>query len=135
MGTILNTQAITKYFLRKFIFEEEIGEAYNKAAVVVARAGAHTVAELLALYKKCVLIPIPWVSHNEQYENANILKEKGLAIILNEAGLNIEMLLSAIDERMSSPIPTELTNRMLEQETVSSVQLITNEILAYQKKE
>jgi len=49
-----------KLYLRKFVMDDEIGEAFNKASVVVSRSGAHTITELLALEKPCVLIPIPW---------------------------------------------------------------------------
>jgi UDP-N-acetylglucosamine--N-acetylmuramyl-(pentapeptide) pyrophosphoryl-undecaprenol N-acetylglucosamine transferase len=75
------------YFLRKFVLEDEIGEAFNKASLVVSRSGAHTVCELLALKKPALLIPIPWVSHNEQNENAKLLKKYGLAEILAEENL------------------------------------------------
>ena len=73
-----------KYFPRKFIFENEIGEAYKKSDLVVSRAGAHTIAELLTTRKPCILIPIPWVSHNEQFENASLLERAGLAKIVEE---------------------------------------------------
>jgi UDP-N-acetylglucosamine--N-acetylmuramyl-(pentapeptide) pyrophosphoryl-undecaprenol N-acetylglucosamine transferase len=39
-----------------------------------------------------ILIPIPWVTHNEQEKNALILKEAGLAEILNEGELTPEQL-------------------------------------------
>jgi len=81
-----------KYFARKFIYENEIGEAFNKAELVVSRAGAHTVSELLALEKKCILIPIPWVSHNEQYKNAKLLEDGGLGVIIREKDLSPQNL-------------------------------------------
>ena len=66
-----------RYFLRKFVFDDEIGEAFKTADVVISRSGAHTVMELIALEKPCILIPIPWASHNEQYENALLIKNVG----------------------------------------------------------
>lgn len=86
-----------KYFVQKFILEEEIGEAYNKANIIVSRSGAHTIAEILALKKRALLIPIPWVSHNEQYINADYVKSLGLADILLEKELNVEKLMDKID--------------------------------------
>ncbi len=85
-----------KYILRKFILENEIGEAYLKSDLVVSRAGAHTVAEILALKKPSLLIPIPWVSHNEQYKNAEMVKNNGLAEILDQKDLNPNILLEKI---------------------------------------
>ncbi|EKD99707.1 MAG: hypothetical protein ACD_22C00195G0006 [uncultured bacterium] len=84
------------YFLRKFVMSDAVGEAYAKANVVVSRSGAHTTAELLALEKPCVLIPIPWVSHNEQFENAKVLKEAGLATILEEKELTPQNLVDTL---------------------------------------
>lgn len=89
-----------KYNLRRFVFEDEIGEAFTKSFVVVARAGAHTTAELLALKKPCLLIPIPWVSHNEQYENAKLLVNAGLGTVLPEKDLTAQSLLIGIKERL-----------------------------------
>jgi UDP-N-acetylglucosamine--N-acetylmuramyl-(pentapeptide) pyrophosphoryl-undecaprenol N-acetylglucosamine transferase len=73
-----------KYYLRKFVLEDEIGEAYMKADMLVSRSGAHTVSEIIALKKPSLLIPIPWVSHNEQYKNAQMVKSKGLAEIFDQ---------------------------------------------------
>ncbi len=89
---------VGKYFPRKFIFENEIGEAYRKSDLVVSRAGAHTVAELLTTQKPCILIPIPWVSHNEQFENAYLLEKAGLAKIIGEKSCTGEVFVGTIRE-------------------------------------
>lgn len=89
------------YYLRKFVLEDEIGEAYGKADLVVSRSGAHTTAELLALNKRCILIPIPWVSHNEQYQNAKLLVDADLGVILPEKELSAQTLLKHTEEMLS----------------------------------
>ena len=81
-----------RYHVRKFVFDNEIGEAYGKSNFVISRAGAHTVSELLALEKPAILIPIPWVSHNEQYKNAKLLSDAGLAVILDEANSEQDLM-------------------------------------------
>lgn len=85
-----------RYYLRRFVYEDEVGEAYQRSDLVVARSGAHTTAELLALRKNCVLIPIPWVSHNEQFLNAQVLEKNGLGKILPEKDLSAQRLLEEI---------------------------------------
>ncbi len=83
--------------------------ALHQADIVVSRAGAHTVYELGLLGKKCVLIPIPWVSHHEQQANAEILQKAGLAVILPEVRLTEESLLGAISAaRKLTPNPLPL---------------------------
>jgi len=95
---------VGKYYLRKFVFEDEIGEAFAKSNVVVSRSGAHTTGELLALKKLCLLIPIPWVSHNEQYENAKILVDAELGSILPEAKLFSQSLTDGVKTMLNKII-------------------------------
>lgn len=77
--------------------------ALGKASVFIGRAGAHTIYELAALRKKAVLIPIPWVSHNEQHLNAEMLVRHHQAIIIPEAQLTPDSLMSAIKTAISLP--------------------------------
>jgi UDP-N-acetylglucosamine--N-acetylmuramyl-(pentapeptide) pyrophosphoryl-undecaprenol N-acetylglucosamine transferase len=99
-----------KMFLRKFVFEEEIGEALLKSNLVISRSGAHTIAEMLALKKPCLLIPIPWVSHNEQFENALMLKKYGLGEVIEEKNLNPETLLQKVGDMLKNLSKYELNN-------------------------
>ena len=130
----IKSKVYGKYYLRKFIFDEEIGEAYGISSVVVSRSGAHTVAELLALNKACVLIPIPWVSHNEQFLNAKILENKGIGVILEEQHLSGSTLVAAIEDRLKSAAYNNNVTGRIDQISSDPVQLLVDEILAYKKK-
>ncbi len=44
-----------------------------------------------------ILIPIPWVTNNEQQKNAEVLKSTGLATIIPEAELTPEKLQMTIN--------------------------------------
>lgn len=85
-----------KYFIQKFFLENEIGEVFLKSDLVISRSGANITAELLYLQKPCILIPIPWVSHNEQYENAKILVDAGLGEIIEEKLLQNNLSLNTV---------------------------------------
>jgi UDP-N-acetylglucosamine--N-acetylmuramyl-(pentapeptide) pyrophosphoryl-undecaprenol N-acetylglucosamine transferase len=136
-------QAKGRYFVRKFILDDEIGEAFTKSNLVVCRAGAHTVAELIALEKPAILIPIPWVSHNEQLENAKIVKDAGLGIILEEKHLSPESLNNMVGhclDHLSDMVlrkPSTSTSegsQVIEVKSLikdNSVQLIIDEITSY----
>ena len=89
---------LSNYKCVDFLNAKKQAQALIDADVVVSRAGAHAVYELGFLKKKCVLIPIPWVSHNEQYKNAQILEKAGMAVILNQNQLTSENLLLAINQ-------------------------------------
>lgn len=88
-----------RYLVQEYFGEDEIGAVFKAADLVIARAGANTVVELAALGKPAILIPIPWVSHNEQMENAKLLERAGLAIILPQERLSSSNLLREV-ERM-----------------------------------
>lgn len=87
-----------RYILKDYFFEQEIGSVFAAADFVISRAGAHTIYELAALGKPCILVPIPWVSHNEQYKNARILVNEGLAKLIPENELTTGRFLREIDE-------------------------------------
>ena len=81
-----------KYFVKKFVLDNEIGEAFAKSSLLLARSGAHTITEILALKKPALLIPIPWVSHNEQSLNAKVVIDAGLGESLVETELSPQTL-------------------------------------------
>lgn len=89
------------YILKDYFFEHEIGSIFAAANLVISRAGAHTIYELAALGKPCLLVPIPWVSHNEQYKNARILVNEGIARIIPENELTGQHLLQEIELMIS----------------------------------
>ncbi len=68
---------------------EEFGDVIASANLVVSRAGANTVYELIALQKNHILIPLPkTASRGDQIENAAYAKEKGFSTVLNDEDLN-----------------------------------------------
>lgn len=117
------------YFPRKFVLQDEIGEAFSKCNLLIIRGGAHTTYEALMLNKPSIIIPIPWVSHQEQYKNAVVLKEAGLGEILEQKDLtsnNLLKLVKAMSENISKYklINTEYKNLV----TKNSAEIIVNEI-------
>lgn len=84
------------YFLRRYVFSDEIGEAFSVSSLIISRAGAHITSEILALEKPALLIPIPWVSHNEQFENARVIVNSGLGTLLEESALSSTTLVTSI---------------------------------------
>lgn len=84
-----------RYVIREF-FSNELPHIYALAAAVVGRAGAGTVAELAALGKPAILIPLPGTGGDEQTKNAQLLAAAGGALLLPEDSLTSTQLLSAI---------------------------------------
>lgn len=86
-----------RYVHEPYFFNVDATRYLRTADVIVSRSGAHITYELLLLCKKSVVIPIPWVSHNEQFQNAELLNKKLGAVILTEDKLTPSSLLSAIE--------------------------------------
>ncbi len=76
----------------KYVDKNEIGFLLNTIDIFVGRGGANTVYEMGVLRIPSIFIPIPWVTYNEQEKNSLILKNLGLAEILNEGELTPEQL-------------------------------------------
>jgi len=75
---------------------DEIAIYMAASDIVVSRAGAIAVAEILKLAKPSILIPSPNVTGNHQFHNASVLKEFGCALLLEEKNLNGEKLAETI---------------------------------------
>jgi UDP-N-acetylglucosamine--N-acetylmuramyl-(pentapeptide) pyrophosphoryl-undecaprenol N-acetylglucosamine transferase len=71
-------------------FCEQIGELMAVSDLIVSRAGATTLSEIMYLEKKAILIPYAKAANNHQYENAKVLERKGLAVIVNENELDVK---------------------------------------------
>ena len=80
---------------RQFEFIEDMGAAYACADLIVARAGAGTVFELIALKKPSLLIPLEGQTRGDQIENAAYFERRGLCHTLAQ-GL-LDKLVQSVD--------------------------------------
>ena len=69
-------------------YEDRMGDAYAAAALVIARAGSSTLAELCAAAKPSLLIPSPNVTDNHQEANARGMERAGAALVVVERGFD-----------------------------------------------
>src|SRR2546422_6105451 len=69
-------------------FFDPMAPVYRAADMVVARAGAMTVAELCAWGKPSILVPLPTAAADHQTRNASALAAVGAAIQLSEEHLS-----------------------------------------------
>lgn len=73
--------------LRIVTFIDDMASAYERADLVIARAGAMTVSELAAVARASVLVPYPHAVDDHQTANASVLVAAGAAEMLPEAAL------------------------------------------------
>lgn len=99
--TTLSDEQKQRFLPVPYVSSKDIGYLFNNIDLYVGRAGANTVYEMGVLQIPSIFIPIPWVTHNEQYKNAEVLKDLGLAEILPEGELATESLLLKINQFIS----------------------------------
>jgi len=75
---------------------DELRDVYALAALVVGRSGAGTVAELAALGKPSILIPLPGTGGDEATRNARVLADANAALLLPQSEATPELLASHI---------------------------------------
>ena len=75
---------------------DDLKDMFAAADIVISRAGANAVSELLALKKPNVLIPLSIGSRGDQVLNAEAFEKSGYSYLLREEELNEENLLNAV---------------------------------------
>lgn len=84
-------------------FWDPVATAYAAADVVVARAGAMTVAELCAWGLPAILIPLPSAAADHQLHNARALERAGAAVCVIEGALTASSLAARVETMAASP--------------------------------
>jgi UDP-N-acetylglucosamine--N-acetylmuramyl-(pentapeptide) pyrophosphoryl-undecaprenol N-acetylglucosamine transferase len=91
---------------RVLAFTHEMPLALAAADVVIARAGASTLAELTALGKPAILLPYPYHRDHHQHANARVLVDAGAAVLIEDGGAaepNRRPLLAALEHLADEP--------------------------------
>lgn len=84
-------------------FIEDIGVAYDHADLVICRSGASTIAELIALGKPAILVPLPTSADNHQFHNAKEIDDNKGGWVYEQKDLTPEILAEKIKTLMDKP--------------------------------
>lgn len=82
-------------------FVDDVPAAFAEASLIVARAGASTVAEILASARPSVLVPFPFAADDHQRANAREVERVGAGVCVEEADLGAR--LPALLEELLGP--------------------------------
>ena len=96
-GSLMAPQAAGTHIVG---FTHEMHRALAAADVVVARAGASTLAELTVLGRPAILLPYPYHRDRHQHANAQVLIDAGAAVLVEDqrsADLNHKPLSAALE--------------------------------------
>ena len=86
-----------------FPFLDDMGDAYKASDLVIARAGATTIAEITALGLPGILVPYPH-ARMHQVANALLFEEFDAGIMIEEKRLSGEGALSRLPGRQGEKI-------------------------------
>ena len=97
------TSALTLPRYRQFEFVgADWGDLLAAAELVVSRAGANALFELLALGKPNILVPLPRsASRGDQIENAAYAEQAGYSHVIDEASLSAVGLMDAVQRMLA----------------------------------
>ncbi len=79
--------------------KSELKDIFAMADIVISRAGANAICELLALHKPNILIPLPSASsRGDQLLNAKSFESQGFSIVIDEDYLTENLLIEKVQE-------------------------------------
>ena len=99
------------------------------AYLLISRAGASTISEILALKIPSILIPSPYVANNHQYYNALDLVNMKVAELIEEKNLTTDLIQVSINELVNNKDKyNELKKNLEKLNTKSSSTIIYEKI-------
>jgi len=96
-GKMDNSLNSLKGYVQFEYVQNQLKDLFALTDIVISRAGANAICELLALHKPNLLIPLSAnASRGDQILNARSFERQGFSIVLEEENLNKNSLLTAI---------------------------------------
>lgn len=93
----------TKGYVQFEYIKEELSDLMAAADIMISRAGANAICEILALRKPNILIPLSaQASRGDQILNAASFENAGYSIVIQEEELTDEKLLTAVNQAYNS---------------------------------
>ncbi len=97
---------------------ENLPSIMASSDLIISRAGAGTLFEIIGLEKPSIIIPSPNVANNHQFYNAKELEEKGIIEVIEEKEIT--------KEKMAEKINSLLNNQ-------EKIKLLKKQMLEYKK--
>ena len=97
-GKLDETHLNTPGYKQFEYIKTELKDLFAMADLVISRAGANAICELLALRKPNILIPLPAASsRGDQILNAKSFEDQGFSMVIDEEVLTTELLAEKVD--------------------------------------
>lgn len=89
--------------VRVLPYLEDMELGYCVADIVVCRAGATAMAEIMEFGKPAILVPYPHAAESHQAENADFLVRKGAAIVIDDTSLTGTKMAEEVHKLLTNP--------------------------------
>ena len=96
------------YFLFESLPNEQVAYLMKKSALVVSRSGATTIAEMAAIGKPAILVPLPGSASEHQLRNAEYLSQHGAAVMVEQDNFTPDVLRELIFKILNSDLGPRL---------------------------
>ncbi len=111
-------------------YYDNLSSLMKSADLIVTRAGASTISELLALQLPAIFIPSPYVANNHQYYNALALKENNAGLMILENDLTSDLLKQTINEIINNETKIAIIKDNMKKMAVTNAsELIYNKLI------
>ena len=117
--------------IKVFDFIVDMNSAYSACDLLLARAGATTIAELLNLGIPSILVPSPNVAENHQYHNAKSLADNGAAVLIEDKKLKNDFIEETLNLIGSEKKLEELKSKALALAKLDAAQIIAQNAIKY----
>jgi UDP-N-acetylglucosamine--N-acetylmuramyl-(pentapeptide) pyrophosphoryl-undecaprenol N-acetylglucosamine transferase len=117
--------------VKVFDFIEDMNSAYSACDLLLARAGATTIAELLNLGIPAILVPSPNVAENHQYYNAKSLLDNNAAILIEDKSMKSEFVTKVLEVINSEKKLNEFKTNALKLAKPNAAQIIAQSAIKF----
>lgn len=115
-------------------FAGNMPELLSAADLVISRAGASTITEIIATKVPSIVIPSPNVANDHQFYNAMVLDKHGMGLVIKEADLTGDLMASTIRDLIDHKEKLNIMRMNCEKTDVSkALDLINQQILSLTK--
>ena len=112
-----------------FPYIDDLSRLMKVTDVLVTRAGATTLSEIMVTKTPSILVPSPYVTENHQYKNAMYLVNKNAGVLLEEKNLTPKTLVDEVNDLINNPNKClEIKDNLENIGKKNSATLIYNEI-------
>ncbi len=110
-------------------FITDMDKAYAAADIVVARAGAMTVAELCVVKKPVLFVPYPFAAEDHQTVNARQLVDKKAALMIKDSDAQLEIIPALISLAKDETKQRQLKENISKLAITNADVMIADEVL------